>query len=229
MIFGVNMNLNLLFQGLKKFGLGLIAIGILLFVPAGTLNYPNGWLFIALLFVPMLMVGIILITKAPDLFKKRLNANETQKEQKIVLLISLMMFVSSFIVAGVNFRFKLTQLQDIVVMVACVIFLIAYLMYMEVLRENEYLSRNVEVTENQKVIDTGLYGIVRHPMYTSTVFLFLSMPLILGSIYSFIIMLIYPIIIEFRIKNEEKILESELEGYEEYKNKVKYKIFPFIW
>lgn len=223
------MNMKLLFQALKKFTLGLIAVGLLIFVPAGTLDFPNGWLFMALLFIPMFLVGILLIVKNPDLLKKRLNAKESESEQKLVVLISGLMFVLAFVLAGLNFRFSWIRLPDIIVLASSVIFLLAYLMYMEVLRENEYLSRSIEVGESQKVIDDGLYGFVRHPMYTSTIFLFLAMPLILGSIYSFVILLIYPILIAFRIKNEEKVLERELDGYREYKMKVKYRIIPFIW
>lgn len=223
------MDWNLLFQALKKFILGLVIIAILLFVPAGTLDYPNAWQFIALLFIPMFIVGIILMIKAPDLLKKRLNAKEEESEQKLVLLISGLMFISAFVIAGLNFRFGWIELPHIIVIIASIIFLLAYIMYGEVLRENKYLARTVEVEKDQKVIDTGLYGIVRHPMYTSTILLFLTIPLILGSIYSFIICLIYPVVLSFRIKNEEKVLEKELNGYKQYKQKVKYKILPFIW
>ena len=216
-------------QALTKFIFGLIIICLLLFIPAGTLNYFNGWLFIALLFIPMFIAGIIMFIKSPDLLKRRLNAKEEENEQKIVVLISGIMFLLAFIIAGLNFRFGWFKLPQIVIIIASIIFLLSYIMYGEVLRENMYLSRTVEVSENQKVVESGLYGIIRHPMYTSTIFLFLSMPLILDSIFSFIIMLIYPIIIIFRIKNEEKVLENELEGYREYKEKVKYKIIPFIW
>ena len=220
---------DLVFQGAKKIILGLVVVGILLFVPAGTLDYPNGWLFIALLFIPILIIGTILMIKAPNLLEKRLNATETEPEQKLMVSISALMFVSAFIVAGLNYRFNFNSLPDIVVIVAAIVFLLAYLMYVEVLRENEYLSRNIGVDENQKVVDSGLYGIVRHPMYTSTIFLFLAMPLILGSIYSFVIMLIYPVLIEFRIRNEEKVLAQQLDGYIDYKRKVRYKIIPFLW
>ena len=223
------MDAKLFSQALTKFLLGLIAICLLLFIPAGTLNYFNGWLFIALLFIPMFIAGIIMFIKSPELLKRRLNAKEEENEQKIVILISAVMFVSAFVVAGLNFRFGWFKLPQTVIIIASIIFLLSYTMYGEVLRENMYLSRTVEVSENQKVVDSGLYGIVRHPMYTSTIFLFLSMPLILDSIFSFIIMLIYPIIIIFRIKNEEKVLENELEGYKEYKEKIKYKIIPLIW
>ena len=223
------MDKKLFFQALSKFLFGLIIRCILLFIPAGTLNYPYGWLFIALLFIPMLIVGIVLFIKSPDLLRRRLNAKEDEDEQKLVLLISGMMFLLAFALAGLNFRFGWFKLPAIAIMIASIIFLLAYIMYAEVLRENAYLSRTVEVSENQKVVDSGLYALVRHPMYTSTIFLFLSMPLVLDSILSFIVMLIYPIIIIFRIKNEEKVLENELEGYKEYKEKVRYKLIPHIW
>ena len=223
------MDTKLFFQALGKILIGLIMVILLLFVPAGTLKYYNGWLFIALLFIPMFIAGIIMFVKSPELLKRRLNGKEEENEQKIVIVISGIMFLSSFIIAGLNFRFGWFKLPQTIVAIASIIFLISYIMYGEVLRENIYLSRTVEVSENQKVVDSGLYGIVRHPMYTSTIFLFLSMPLILDSIFSFAIMLIYPIVIIFRIKNEEKVLENELEGYKTYKEKVKYKIIPFIW
>jgi protein-S-isoprenylcysteine O-methyltransferase Ste14 len=223
------MDNNLFSQGIIKFFTGLIIICLLLFIPAGSLNYINGWIFIALLFIPMLIAGIVMFFKSPELLKRRLNAKEEEDEQKTVILISGIMFLLAFIVAGLNFRFGWFRLPQTVIIIASIIFLVSYIMYAEVLRENMYLSRTVEVSENQKVIDTGLYGIVRHPMYTSTIFLFLSMPLLLDSIFSFIIMLIYPIIIAFRIKNEEKFLKRDLEGYEEYQKKVRYKIIPFIW
>lgn len=223
------MDVKLFSQALSKFLFGLIIISLLLFIPAGTLNYPNAWLFLALLFIPMFIAGIIMLIKSAELLKRRLNAKEEENEQKIVILISGAIFLLAFIIAGLNFRFGWSKLPQIVVVVASIIFLLSYIMYAEVLRENIYLSRTVEVSENQKVVDSGLYGLVRHPMYTSTIFLFLSMPLILGSLFSFVIMLIYPIIIFFRIKNEERFLEIKLEGYKEYKEKVKYKIIPFIW
>ena len=223
------MDIKLFFQALSKFLIGLIIICILLFIPAGTINYPNGWLFIALLFIPMFFAGIIMLFKSPDLLRRRLNAKEEEDEQKTVILVSGIIFLLAFILAGLNFRFGWFNLPSIVVIIASVIFLLAYIMYAEVLRENEYLSRTVEVSENQKVVDSGLYGIVRHPMYTSTIFLFLSMPLVLDSIFSFIVMLVYPIMIMFRIRNEERVLENELIGYEEYKEKVKYKLIPYLW
>ena len=180
------MDIKLFFQALSKFLIGLIIICILLFIPAGTINYPNGWLFIALLFIPMFFAGIIMLFKSPDLLRRRLNAKEEEDEQKTVILLSGIIFLLAFILAGLNFRFGWFKLPTIIIIIASVIFLLAYIMYTEVLRENEYLSRTVEVSENQKVVDSGLYGIVRHPMYTSTIFLFLSMPLVLDSIFSFV-------------------------------------------
>ena len=223
------MDIKLFFQALSKFLIGFIIICMLLFIPAGTLDYPNGWLFMALLLIPMFFAGIIMIFKSPDLLRRRLNAKENEDEQKTVILISGIIFLLAFILAGLNFRFGWFNLPSIVVIIASAIFLLAYIMYAEVLRENEYLSRTVEVSEDQKVVDSGLYGIVRHPMYTSTIFLFLSMPLVLDSIFSFIVMLVYPIIIIFRIRNEEKVLENELIGYKEYKEKVRYKLIPYLW
>lgn len=223
------MNTKLFIQAIVKFLFGLLLIGFLLFVPADTLTYWNAWLFIVLLFIPMFIAGIILMFKNPDLLRKRLNTREKESEQKIVLLLSSLMFVLGFVLAGLDYRFEWFVLPKWVIIVASVIFLIAYVLYAEVLRENTYLSRTVEVQENQKVIDTGLYRIVRHPMYAITVLLFLSMPLILGSIFSFLIFCIYPFIIAKRIKNEEMILEKKLQGYIEYKTKVKYRMIPFIW
>ena len=223
------MSINLFFQAIIKFLFGVVIIGLLLFIPAGTINYWNAWLFMGLLFIPMFIVGIIMMIKNPDLLRKRLNAKENEKTQKIVIAISGIMFILGFVCAGLNFRYSWITLPNIVIIISSIVFVIAYILYGEVLRENAYLSRTIEVQENQKVIDTGLYRIVRHPMYALTLLLFLSIPLILGSIISFFIFLIYPIIIALRIKNEEKVLERELKGYREYKNKVKYKIIPFIW
>ena len=223
------MDIKLFFQALSKFLIGFIIICMLLFIPAGTLDYPNGWLFMALLLIPMFFAGIIMLFKSPNLLRRRLNAKEEEDEQKTVILVSGIIFLLAFILAGLNFRFRWFKLPTLVIIIASAIFLLAYIMYAEVLRENEYLSRTVEVSEDQKVVDSGLYGIVRHPMYTSTIFLFLSMPLVLDSIFSFIVMLVYPIIIIFRIRNEERVLENELIGYEEYKEKVKYKLIPYLW
>ena len=223
------MDLKLFLSAIIKFFFGAIIIGILIFVPAGSVEYWNGWLFMGLLFIPMFIAGIILMLKNPKLLRKRLNAKEKESEQKAVILLSGLMFLSGFIMAGLNYRFSWIVLPDIVVIISSIVFVIAYILYAEVLRENEYLSRTIEVQEGQKVVDTGLYGIVRHPMYAVTILLFLAMPLVLGSAISFAIFLIYPIIIAKRIKNEEAILESKLQGYLEYKKKVKYKIIPFIW
>ena len=223
------MSVKLFFEAIIKFILGVVLIGALIFWPANTLDYWNGWLFMGLLFIPMFIAGIVMMIKSPELLKKRLNAKEKQGEQKQVLLFSGLMFLVGFVLAGLNFRFSWIILPKSVVIIASVLFVIAYIIYAEVLRENAYLSRVIEVQENQKVIDTGLYGIVRHPMYMATILLFLAMPLVLGSIISFVIFLIYPIIIAKRIKNEEEVLEKDLEGYSEYKKKVKYKMIPFIW
>ncbi len=222
------MNMKLFFQAIIKFALGVLITGTLLFIPANTIYYWNGWLFMGLLFVPMFIAGIILMLKNPELLKKRLNAKENENEQKQVVVFSGLMFLVGFIIAGLNYKYNWIIIPNIVVIVSSILFILAYILYAEVLRENTYLSRTIEVQENQKVIDTGLYGIVRHPMYAATILLFLTMPLILGSAQSFIIFLVYPIIISKRIKNEEKILEKELLGYTEYKNKVKYKVIPFI-
>ena len=223
------MNKKIFLQAIIKYIFGVLIISALLFIPANTFNYWNGWLFMALLFLPMLIAGIVLIIKNPELLRKRLNAKEKENEQKWVLLLSGLMFISGFITAGLNYKYKWIELPNVVVVISSILFIIAYMVYAEVLRENTYLSRTIEVQENQKVIDTGLYGIVRHPMYAATILLFLTMPLVLGSVISFLIFLIYPFIIGIRIKNEEKVLEKELEGYLEYKKKVKYKIIPFIW
>lgn len=216
-------------QAIIKFIVGALTVGVLLFLPAGTFNYWQAWLLIAILFIPMLFVGIIMMLKSPELLQKRLNANEREPEQKQVIVLSGIMFLAAFIVAGLNIRFGWLMLPTWISYAAAILFLFAYILYAEVLKENMYLSRTVEVQENQKVIDTGLYGIVRHPMYMTTLLLFLSMPLVLGSIFSFIILLLYIPIIRKRIKNEEKVLEQGLKGYLEYEKKVKYKIIPYIW
>ena len=223
------MKKNLLIQAIIKFLCGALIVGLLIFLSAGTLDFWNGWLFMGVLFVPMFIAGIIMLFKSPELLRKRLNAKEESEEQKQVILYSGLMFILGFVLAGLNYRHEWIILPDIVVIIASIVFLISYILYAEVLRENEFLSRTIEVQENQIVVDTGLYGIVRHPMYMVTIFLFLSMPLILGSIISFLIFLIYPIVIVKRIKNEEKFLEQNLQGYTEYKQKVKYRLIPFIW
>lgn len=223
------MNTKLLLEALLKFLLGCILIGLIIFIPANTLKYCHGWLFMALLFIPMFIAGIVMMIKNPALLRSRLDAKEQENEQKLVVALSGAMFLSGFILAGLDYRFNWTQIPDGIVFSASVVFVLAYILYAEVLRENAFLSRTIEVQEEQTVIDTGLYKIVRHPMYLATLFLFLSMPLILGSFISFIIFLIYPFIIVKRIKNEEKVLEKKLKGYKAYKKKIKYKLIPFIW
>ena len=217
------MDIKLFFQAIVKFLLGVIIIAALLFIPAGSFEFWNAWLFMGILFFPMFIAGIILMIKNPELLKKRLNAKEKEDEQKEVVLFSGLMFLAGFIIAGLNFRFCWIIIPDVIVIISTILFIISYILYAEVLRENTYLSRTIEVQENQKVIDTGLYGIVRHPMYAVTILLFLTIPLILGSIISFIVFLIYPFIIAKRIKNEEMVLEKDLEGYTEYK------VLPYIW
>lgn len=226
---GAIMTKKLFVQAIAKFTLGVVLVGLLIFLPAGTLAFPNGWLFMGILFVPMFCAGIVMMVKNPDLLRKRLDAREKQGEQQLVVKLSGLMFLAGFVAAGLNFRFGWHTLPDGVVIGAAAVFLAAYVLYAEVLRENTYLSRTIEVQENQKVIDTGLYGLVRHPMYSATLFLFLSMPLILGSVISFVIFLAYPWIIVKRLKNEEEVLAKELDGYEEYRKKVKYRLIPFVW
>ena len=216
-------------QAISKYLLGVILVGTILFLPAWSFSYWNAWLFMGILFVPMFIAGIVMLGKNPELLQKRLDAKEKEAEQKSVVASSGLMFLASFIVAGLDWRFGWTNMPNWMVWAATGVFLLSYVLYAEVLRENTYLSRTIEVQENQKVIDTGLYGIVRHPMYMATIVLFLSMPLVLGSLYSFIIMLAYIPIIAKRIRNEEKVLEESLPGYKEYKQKVKYKVIPFIW
>ena len=223
------MTMKLFSQAMFKFFLGAILIGLLIFLPAGTIHFLNGWLLMGILFVPMFLAGIVMMLKSPDLLRKRLKAKETEKEQQLVIKLSGLMFTLGFITAGLSFRYEWLLVPRGVSYAAAAVFLFAYLIYAEVLRENTYLSRTIEVQENQKVIDTGLYGIVRHPMYSATILLFLSMPLVLGSIVSFLIFLAYPVIISKRINNEEQFLEKELNGYIAYKRKVKYKVIPYIW
>lgn len=223
------MTTKLLIDAITKFTLGVVLIGLLIFLPAGTFSYFNGWLFMGILFVPMLLLGIVLVVKNPELLRKRLDAKEKQKEQSLVVKLSGLMFLAGFIVAALGYRFDWYILPKGVAIGASVVFLIGYLLYVEVLRENTFLSRTIEVQEDQKVVDTGLYGIVRHPMYSVTLLMFLSTPLVLGSIYSFLIFLAYPFLIIRRIENEEELLEQELDGYQEYKQKVKYRLIPFIW
>lgn len=216
-------------QAILKFILGAALVGLLIFLPAGTVRYWNGWLLMGLLFIPMFFAGIVMMLKNPELLKKRLNARETQAEQSLVIQLSGLMFICGFVLAGLNFRFGWLILPDWAVWTAAVLFLLAYLLYAEVLRENAYLSRTVEVQEGQRVIDTGLYGVVRHPMYAATLLLFLSMPLVLGSPLSFAVFLAYPFIIARRIRNEEQVLERGLTGYAAYKQRIKYRVIPFLW
>ncbi len=223
------MNKKLFLEAIIKFISGVLLVGLFVFLPAGSLEFLQGWIFMGVLFVPMFIAGIFMMFKSPQLLEKRLKGKETQKEQDLVVKLSGLMFSSGFVIAGLNFRFRWYVLPVPVSIIATVIFLVAYLLYAEVLRENTFLSRTIEVQENQKVIDTGLYSIVRHPMYSVTLLLFLSMPLILGSVQAFVIFLVYPFLIAKRIKNEEAFLEKELQGYTEYKNKVKYRLIPFIW
>lgn len=223
------MNKKLFFQAFIKFMLGFILVGLLIFIPAGTLYFINGWIFMGVLFIPILIAGVIMMIKNPKLLIARLDAKEKQKEQSILIKLSGLMFVFGFVLAGLDYRYKWTNMPSFIIYGSIVIFLFSYIIWAEVLRENTYLSRTIKVEKNQKIVDKGLYGIVRHPMYTATIFLFLSMPLILGSLYAFFIFLFYPILIVFRIIYEEKILEKELEGYIEYKKKVKYRLIPYIW
>lgn len=220
---------KLFIEALTKFLLGIVSVALLIFLPAGTLKYWNGWLFMAILFIPMFVAGIVMYVKKPELLERRLKINEEQKEQKIITKLNGIMFVMGFIVAGLDYRFGWSVLAEWISVVASFIFIVAYLLYAEVLRENLYLSRVIEIAEGQKVIDTGLYSFVRHPMYFITLFLFLAMPIVLGSLYSFLIFLMHPLIIVCRINNEEKLLEKELEGYREYKETVKYRLIPFLW
>lgn len=223
------MTVKLFVQALTKFLLGIALVALLIFLPAGSFDFFGGWLFMGVLFVPMLIVGIVMMAKNPDLLRKRLDAKEKQREQSLIVKLSGLMFLAGFVVAGLGRRFGWYALPKTASIIAAGVFLLSYVLYAEALRENTYLSRTVEVQENQKVIDTGLYGIVRHPMYSATVIMFLSIPLILGSVYSFIIFLFYPVLIAGRIKNEEELLEKELTGYREYKQKVRYRLIPFIW
>ena len=223
------MTVKLFISAITKFLLGVVLVGLLLFLPAGTLNWFGGWLFMAILFIPMFCAGVVMMIKNPGLLASRLDVKEKRGKQSIVVKLSGLMFLAGFIVAGLGVRFGWYALPKGVVISAAAVFLVAYLLYAEVLRENTYLSRTIEVQENQKVIDTGLYGIVRHPMYSVTLLLFLSMPLVLGSVYAFVIFLAYPFIITKRIRHEEEFLAKELAGYCDYQQKVKYRLIPFIW
>lgn len=223
------MTKELFIQAILKFTLGVVLVGLLIFLPAGTLGFSNGWLLMVILFVPMFGAGLVMMAKNPSLLQKRLNAKEEQAEQSQVVKLSGLMFLVGFILAGLDYRFRWLVLPGWVSIAGTVLFLLSYAMYAEVLRENTYLSRTIEVQENQKVIDSGLYGIVRHPMYSATVILFLSMPLVLGSLISFAVFLVYPMLIAKRIRNEEQVLEEGLPGYTEYKQKVRWRLIPYIW
>ena len=223
------MTSKLFIQAITKYLLGVILVGVLVFLPAGTLAFAQGWILMGILFIPMFIAGVIMLCKSPDLLRSRLDAKEKQKDQSIVVKLSGLMFLVGFIVAGLGIRFEWYVLPMGVTVCAAIFFAAGYILYAEVLRENAYLSRTIEVQENQKVVDTGLYGIVRHPMYSATLLMFLAMPLMLGSIFSFIIFLTYPFIIIKRLKGEEEFLEKELAGYSEYKQKVKYRLIPFVW
>ena len=223
------MNAKLFQQAIVKFLGGLLLVGLLLFLPAGTFAWWQGWLLIGILFVPMFIAGLVMMQKSPDLLRKRLDVREKESEQKAVIALSGLMFLTAFIAAGLNFRFQWIILPAWVSWAAAAVFLLAYALYAEVLRENVWLSRTVEVQEHQQVIDTGLYGVVRHPMYMTTLLLFLAMPLVLGSPLSFVIMLAYIPIIARRIRNEEQVLEEGLPGYREYKERIRYKVIPHLW
>lgn len=223
------MSTKLLFQAVSKFLLGVLLVGLLIFLPAGTLSYFNGWLLMGILFIPMFFAGIVMMIKNPDLLRKRLNGKEKRNEQGVVVKLSGVMFCAGFIIAGFGVRFNWYALPSEVVLIGVILFVIAYILYAEVLRENAYLSRTIEVQEGQKVIDTGLYGLVRHPMYTATIILFLSIPIVLGSVYAVLVFLLYPVIIVVRLKNEEELLQKELDGYREYMQRVRYRLIPFIW
>lgn len=221
--------MKLLIEALAKFACGLLMVGLLIFLPAGTLDYTYGWLFMALLFAPMMIAGFVMLAKSPEFLKKRLDAKEKQAAQKGVLAFSGLMFIAGFVVAGLDFRFGWSVMPDWVVITASVLFLAAYALYAEVMRENAYLSRTIKVEAGQTVVDTGLYGIVRHPMYAVTLLLFLMIPLVLGSWYALIAFAFYPAIIIVRLKDEEALLEKELPGYTDYQKKVKYRLIPFVW
>ena len=223
------MTKSLFFSAIAKFTLGVVLIGLLLFLPAGTLHYPQGWLLMGILFIPMFLSGLVMMASNPNLLRSRLNAKEKQREQSLVVKLSGLMFLTGFILAGLSFRFGWWMLPRWVSILGAALFLISYALYAEVLRENTWLSRTIEVQEGQTVVSTGLYGIVRHPMYAVTLVLFLSMPLVLGSAPAFLVFLAYPAIIARRIRNEEEVLTAELPGYAEYRQKVKWRLLPFIW
>ena len=220
---------SLFLQAISKFLLGVVLVGVMIFWPAGTIAFGNGWLLMAILFIPMFAAGLVMLAKKPELLRKRLQAKEEQREQNLVVKLSGLMFIVGFVLAGLDHRFGWLPLPTAVSYAASAVFLLAYALYAEVLRENAYLSRTIQVQESQKVVDTGLYGIVRHPMYFATVLLFLAMPLVLGSLISFAVFLAYPLLIAKRIRNEEKVLEVGLEGYRAYQKKVRYRLIPFVW
>ncbi|MBQ6477160.1 MAG: isoprenylcysteine carboxylmethyltransferase family protein [Bacilli bacterium] len=220
---------KLLIRGITRFIMGFLLVFLLIFIPAGSLEFYNGWLLIIILFIPMFIFGLFLFFKNPELLKIRLNVKEKERDQKEVIISSGIMFIIGFVLAGLNYRYNWFMLPKSISIIASIIFLISYILYAEVLRENTFLSRTIEVTNNQKVVDTGMYSIVRHPMYIVTIVLFLMMPLVLGSLISFIVFLVYPFLIVKRIKNEEKVLEKDLDGYKEYEKKVKYRLIPYIW
>lgn len=221
--------MKLLLNALTKFTAGLLLVALLLFLPAGTIRYPGGLLFLCLLFVPMLLLGIVMLARARDLLRKRLDVKEKQGTQKGVVAVMGLIFLGGFILAGLDFRFGWSKVPLPVVIVASVLFLVGYALYAEVMRENAYLSRTIKVEEGQTVISTGLYAVVRHPMYTASTVMFLALPLILGSWYALIPFALYPVIMVIRIRGEEKLLTAELSGYEEYRRKVRFRLIPFIW
>ena len=223
------MTKELFISAITKFAAGVVLIGVLIFLPAGTIHFPGGWLLMGILFIPMFLAGLVMMAKNPRLLRSRLNAREQQSEQSIVIKLSGLMFLCGFILAGLDFRFGWSNLPGLVNVLGALLFLTAYALYAEVLRENTWLSRTIEVQEGQTVVSTGLYGIVRHPMYAVTLLLFLSMPLVLGSVPAFVVFLAYPAIITRRIRNEEEVLERELPGYREYKQKVRWRLIPYIW
>lgn len=216
-------------KALFRFAAGLLAVGLLIFLPAGTLRFPRGWLFLSVLFLPMLVMGLVMLKKAPDLLKRRLDGREEEQTQRLVVALSALMFLAGFVLCGLDFRFDLTQLPSPVSWAAAAVFLTGYAMYAEVMRENSYLSRTVKVEAEQKVIDTGLYGVIRHPMYTATVLMFVTVPLVLGSLAALPVFLVYPFLIVRRIGNEEQVLKAELPGYADYCTRVKYRLLPHIW
>ena len=221
--------LKLVIGALIKFLCGVLLVGLLIFLPAGDLSYKNGWLFIGLLFVPMLILGAVLLIRSPELLQKRLNAKETDRTEQGVVKAAALIFIVGFVVAGLDYRFGWSQAPRPVVLAAAVVLLVSYALYAEVMRENAYLSRTVEIQEGQKVIDTGLYGVVRHPMYAVTLWLFFSIPLVLGSFWALLCFLPYGAVIAVRIVHEEKLLEASLSGYTEYKKRVRYRLIPLIW